>query len=158
MVAGVKVDLAGADETVALERQADGTILFVLRHDDETVERLSPEAFAERVYREEAWRPFWQRFLNITTPLGLAWVALGLLGQVLFTGRMLLQWVVSEKEHRSVVPTGFWWMSLGGATMLVVYFVWRKDLVGVLGQTTGWLIYLRNLWLIYFPPRPAAAG
>jgi lipid-A-disaccharide synthase-like uncharacterized protein len=33
--------------------------------------------------------------------------------------------------------------------MMLVYFVWRRDIVGVLGQTTGWMIYLRNLWLIH---------
>jgi len=73
----------------------------------------------------------------------------GLSGQVLFTGRMLVQWVVSERSKRSVVPTAFWWMSLCGASMLVIYFIWRKDIVGVLGQCTGWTIYVRNLWLIY---------
>ena len=67
---------------------------------------------------------------------------------------MLVQWLASERNRRSVVPVGFWWMSLGGATLLLVYFVWRKDVVGVLGQATGWLIYVRNLSLIYRSPRP----
>jgi lipid-A-disaccharide synthase-like uncharacterized protein len=67
-------------------------------------------------------------------------VGLGLLGQVLFTGRMLVQWLASEKQKRSVVPVAFWWMSLIGATMLLVYFTWRRDIVGVLGQATGWFI------------------
>ena len=49
-------------------------------------------------------------------------------------------------------------LSLTGATMLVIYFAWRKDVVGILGQATGWLIYVRNLWLIYKhkPPFPNA--
>ena len=89
------------------------------------------------------------RLLNITSPIGIAWVALGLVGQVLFTLRMVFQWLVSERRKRSVVPVGFWWMSLGGASMLLVYFAWRRDIVGILGQSTGWLIYVRNLWLIY---------
>ncbi|MDY7108046.1 MAG: lipid-A-disaccharide synthase N-terminal domain-containing protein [Planctomycetota bacterium] len=87
--------------------------------------------------------------MNITTPLGITWVAVGLLGQVLFAGRMLVQWLVSERRGRSVIPVAFWWMSLLGASMLLIYFLWRKDVVGVLGQTTGWTIYMRNLWLIY---------
>ncbi|MEO1236901.1 MAG: lipid-A-disaccharide synthase N-terminal domain-containing protein [Planctomycetota bacterium] len=90
--------------------------------------------------------------LNITTAAGVAWVALGLLGQVLFTARMLVQWLASERQQRSVVPPVFWWLSLVGATMLLVYFVWRKDIVGVLGQSTGWAIYARNLALIYKRP------
>ncbi|MDA0812051.1 MAG: lipid-A-disaccharide synthase N-terminal domain-containing protein [Verrucomicrobia bacterium] len=87
--------------------------------------------------------------LNITSTAGIFWVGVGLLGQVLFTGRMIVQWIASEKEKRSIVPTSFWWMSLGGATMLIVYFVWRVDIVGVIGQATGWFIYVRNLWFVY---------
>ncbi|MEM7245783.1 MAG: lipid-A-disaccharide synthase N-terminal domain-containing protein [Acidobacteriota bacterium] len=86
--------------------------------------------------------------LNISSPLGFAWVALGFLGQLCFTGRMLVQWLASEKQRRSVVPPAFWWMSLVGATMLLAYFAWRRDLVGVIGQSTGWFIYARNLVLI----------
>jgi lipid-A-disaccharide synthase-like uncharacterized protein len=82
-------------------------------------------------------------------------VGLGFLGQALFTGRMLVQWLTSERQRRSVVPVAFWWLSLAGASMLLGYFVWRKDIVGVLGQGTGWAIYVRNLWLLY---RPRSAG
>jgi len=155
--AAVKVQLSGADETVPLARGEDGSLLFLLHHHDGTVEALSPEAFARRVHDEQAHRGFWLRFLNITSPVGVAWVALGLLGQILFTGRMLFQWIASEKSRRSVVPTAFWWMSLAGATLLLAYFIWRKDVVGVLGQATGWLIYLRNLWLIHVP-RPSVVS
>ena len=88
------------------------------------------------------------RVLNITTAVGVLWVGLGLLGQVLFTGRMVVQWLVSEKHRRSVVPPVFWYLSLAGASMLLAYFVWRKDIVGVLGQATGWAIYARNVYLI----------
>lgn len=146
--AAVKVQLSGADETVALERQADGTYRFLLQRTDGSLEPLTPEAFAARVHGEQASRGFWLRLMNITSPLGLAWVALGLAGQVVFAGRMIVQWMASERLKRSVVPDVFWWMSLAGSSMLIAYFVWRKDLVGVLGQSTGWLIYVRNLWLI----------
>ncbi|MEI6339216.1 MAG: lipid-A-disaccharide synthase N-terminal domain-containing protein [Verrucomicrobiota bacterium] len=84
----------------------------------------------------------------MTSPVGLAWVTLGLGGQLLFTGRMLVQWLASEKSKRSVIPISFWWMSLIGSTMLLVYFIWRRDIVGILGQATGWVIYIRNLVLI----------
>jgi lipid-A-disaccharide synthase-like uncharacterized protein len=75
-------------------------------------------------------------------------VALGLGGQLLFTGRMLVQWFASEKSKRSVIPVAFWWMSLIGSTMLLIYFIWRRDIVGIIGQATGWVIYIRNLVLI----------
>jgi len=55
---------------------------------------------------------------------------------------------VSEKQRESVVPEAFWWLSLVGGVFLFVYFVWRQDIVGVLGQSSGVVIYARNLWLI----------
>jgi len=89
------------------------------------------------------------RLFNITGWLSMAWVAIGLGGQVAFFGRMLIQWVVSERKRESVVPEAFWWLSLGGGVCLFTYFVWRQDIVGVLGQTTGVVIYARNLSLIH---------
>jgi len=125
---------------------------YVVEYGDGHVERISPDEFAELLYTEFYGHNRFFAVLNITSPIGIAWVALGLLGQVLFTGRMLVQWLASERKRRSVVPTAFWWMSLGGATMLIIYFIWRKDIVGILGQATGWLIYVRNLRLIYRSP------
>lgn len=146
--AAVKVQLEGADETVPLVRHSDGSYRFILQDGVGGSVELSPEQFAERVHREQANRGFWFRLLNITSRWGLAWVALGLAGQIIFAGRMLVQWLTSEKERRSVIPLSFWWMSVVGSSLLILYFIWRKDIVGVLGQSTGWLIYLRNLWLI----------
>lgn len=85
---------------------------------------------------------------NITSWTSLAWVALGLLGQLAFFLRMLAQWLASERRREVVVPEAFWWLSLAGGIALFTYFVWRVDIVGVLGQTTGVVVYARNLWLI----------
>lgn len=122
----------------------------VTKLDGET-KRLTPEEYARLLLEKDDSRSFTFKLLNISTPLGIAWVTIGLLGQVLFTGRMVVQWLVSEKKKQSVVPTSFWWMSLIGASMLITYFIWRKDIVGFLGQGAGWLIYGRNLWMIYHP-------
>jgi lipid-A-disaccharide synthase-like uncharacterized protein len=146
----IKVKLRGVSESPELFESNDGDLRFRLAMRDGSVLELTPEAFARRVYEERSSGPWWKRLMNITTPAGIAWVALGLLGQVLFAGRMIVQWLISERHRRSVVPTAFWWMSLLGASMLLTYFIWRKDVVGVLGQGTGWLIYIRNLWLIYY--------
>lgn len=114
-------------------------------------ELLTPKQYIHAVQQQQQKRRSDVLFLvfNITTWVGVLWVVFGLLGQVMFTGRMVVQWLVSEKNKRSVVPVAFWWMSIVGASMLLIYFIWRKDIVGSLGQSTGFAIYARNLWLIY---------
>ncbi len=77
------------------------------------------------------------------------WIAFGLLGQALFSGRWLVQWFISEKRGRSVVPTLFWYLSLGGGIVLLAYAIYRQDPVFILGQAMGSTVYLRNLFLIY---------
>ena len=78
-----------------------------------------------------------------------AWVLFGLLGQAFFTLRFLVQWVASERRGRSTVPEVFWYLSLAGGAMLLVYAFWyRHDLVFTLGQFAGLFVYTRNLVLI----------
>lgn len=74
---------------------------------------------------------------------------LGLVGQTCFFSRFLVQWIVSEKKGRSVVPTVFWYLSIGGGLLMLVYAVWRRDPVFTLGQSVGILVYTRNLMLIH---------
>ncbi|MHC4218598.1 MAG: lipid-A-disaccharide synthase N-terminal domain-containing protein [Planctomycetota bacterium] len=88
------------------------------------------------------------RWLNVTEPWEMWWLLLGLLAQVVFFGRWVIQWVASEVRRESVMPVLFWWCSLLGATMLLVYFVGRREPIGVLGQAIGWTVYSRNLYLI----------
>lgn len=76
------------------------------------------------------------------------WTLLGLLGQALFFSRMLVQWVVSERLGRSVVPPAFWVLSLLGSTLLLAYAVHLRDPVFTLGQSVGFVVYVRNLVLI----------
>lgn len=79
----------------------------------------------------------------------LAWVAFGLFGQLLFSARFIIQWIVSERERRSVIPLAFWYFSLAGGAVLFTYALYRADPVFVLGQSMGLVIYVRNLWLIH---------
>lgn len=88
------------------------------------------------------------RALNITTWTNMVWIGIGLLGQLAFSGRMVLQWVVSERTRRSVITESFWWFSLFGGVTLFSYFVWRADPVGILGQASGIVIYIRNIRLL----------
>lgn len=76
-----------------------------------------------------------------------AWLVLGLIGQTVFSGRFLLQWIYSEYKRRSVIPTVFWHASIIGALLLLCYACYKKDPVFIVGQASGLLIYLRNLQL-----------
>lgn len=145
----VNVSVPGIERVDLVREAGGGRWVYDVRYEDGRTERLSPEAFTDALDRAQSERPLWHRVLNVRSAAGIAWVVLGLLGQVLFACRMVVQWIASEKERRSVVPVAFWWISLCGATMLLVYFVWRKDVVGILGQATGWVIYVRNLVLIH---------
>jgi lipid-A-disaccharide synthase-like uncharacterized protein len=77
-----------------------------------------------------------------------AWIVLGFIAQALFMMRFLVQWVASERAKRSVVPVAFWFFSLGGGALLLVYAIQRQDPVFIAGQALGLFIYIRNLWLI----------
>jgi len=154
----LKVQMNGAADRVYLLEDATGGLHYQITLDDGTTSELSPNDFAHRLFHDQQSRGFFAALLNVTSPIGFLWVTLGLLGQLLFTGRMVVQWLISEKNRRSTVPPAFWWMSLIGATMLLIYFMWRKEPIGVLGQATGWFIYVRNLWLIYGPQTDEILG
>ena len=76
------------------------------------------------------------------------WVGIGLFGQVLFTSRFLVQWIASERKRESVIPMSFWWLSILGGLTLLCYAIWRLDPVFILGQSTGLIVYIRNVVLI----------
>ncbi len=88
------------------------------------------------ILQVESWAEFW-------------WVAFGLFGQLMFTGRFLVQWIASERARRSVMPVLFWYFSLAGGLILLAYAIYRIDPVFILGQSLGVFIYLRNLVLIH---------
>jgi len=73
-------------------------------------------------------------------------------------GRFVVQWLSSEREGRSVIPVAFWYLSLLGNGMLLVYAIHRQDPVFMLGQGMGTFIYLRNLQLISKERRRLAAA
>jgi len=79
------------------------------------------------------------------------WFILGLVAQLLFSARILIQWIASERAGRSVVPVAFWYFSLLGSLLLLVYSFIRHDLVFVFSQLPGLYIYVRNLQLIKNP-------
>jgi lipid-A-disaccharide synthase-like uncharacterized protein len=76
------------------------------------------------------------------------WVILGFVAQFFFMMRFVVQWIASERAKQSVVPVAFWFFSLGGGFLLLVYAIQRQDPVFIAGQALGLIIYLRNLALI----------
>ena len=76
-------------------------------------------------------------------------VTIGFAGQGLFAMRFIVQWLTSEGQGRSVIPIAFWYFSIGGGTVLLLYAIWRQDPVIICGQGLGLFIYLRNLFLIH---------
>ena len=74
----------------------------------------------------------------------LAWDAIGLVGQLLFTARFVVQWVASERRAESVVPDVFWWLSVVGSTILAAYASALRDPVFLLASLLNGAIYART--------------
>lgn len=77
------------------------------------------------------------------------WLIIGFTGQLLFGLRFLIQWICSEVKQESHIPIIFWYFSIGGGAILLIYAIHRKDPVFIVGQSTGLIVYVRNLILIY---------
>ena len=83
------------------------------------------------------------------------WIALGFVAQFMFTMRFVVQWVASERVGKSVIPLAFWFFSIGGGLLLLIYAIQRSDPVFIAGQGLGLFIYVRNLMLIFRPKKQA---
>lgn len=83
------------------------------------------------------------------------WIALGFLAQAMFMMRFVVQWLASERAGRSVIPIAFWFFSVSGGSLLLIYAIKRQDPVFIAGQGLGLVIYFRNLWLIFRERRSA---
>ncbi|PKQ63478.1 lauroyl acyltransferase [Labilibaculum filiforme] len=87
-----------------------------------------------------------QLFKNEDIPtLLLLW---GVAGQITFTFRFVYQWIYSERKGESLLPMGFWVISIIGSVMILSYALYRKDPVLFLGQGFGMIVYCRNMILI----------
>ena len=76
------------------------------------------------------------------------WLIFGLVGQLCFTMRFLVQWIQSERKKESIIPISFWIFSLLGSSILLAYAIYRKDPVFILGQSFGFIVYIRNLQFV----------
>jgi lipid-A-disaccharide synthase-like uncharacterized protein len=76
------------------------------------------------------------------------WLAFGLIAQLTFAARFLVQWIASERAGRSVVPLAFWIISVGGGLMTLLYGLVKREPVIIFGQLMSNVIYVRNIMLI----------
>ena len=88
-------------------------------------------------------------YFTSLSQIELIFLCIGFIGQGLFASRFIVQWIYSERKGESHIPLIFWYLSIFGGLGLLVYAIFRKDPVIILGQTFGIFIYLRNLFLIY---------
>lgn len=109
-----------------------------------TVLLLIPVAAVALLLRDIS--TFTSTFLfNENIPL---WMLLfGAAGQLLFTFRFIYQWIYSAYHHQSVLPVGFWIISLVGSASIIAYGIVRLDPVLILGQSFGFVVYVRNLMI-----------
>ena len=74
-------------------------------------------------------------------------LSIGFLAQTLFSSRLIIQWITSEKQKRVITPTLFWTLSLIASFLLFIYGYLRDDFAIMLGQGLTYYIYIRNLQL-----------
>ena len=86
------------------------------------------------------------------------WKGVGYLGMALFFSRFFVQWLYSEKHKESKVPVIFWWQSLAGAFLMLMYSLRQQDSVYILGYLFTVIPYSRNLVLVYRKRREEAAA
>ena len=78
------------------------------------------------------------------------WLGIGFFGQGLFFMRWVVQWISSEQKKKSEIPVLFWYFSLIGGFITLIYAIYRVDPVFILAQSFGLIVYLRNIYFIFF--------
>ncbi len=76
------------------------------------------------------------------------WLAFGIMAQLLFTARFLVQWMASERAGRSVIPMAFWIFSMAGGLMTLIYGLVRREPIIIMGQALSVGIYVRNIMFV----------
>ena len=76
------------------------------------------------------------------------WMIIGFVGQALFGARFIIQWIISEHQGESPIPLAFWYCSIGGSIVHLTYAIHKQDIVFIVGQSLGSIVYIRNLILI----------
>lgn len=93
---------------------------------------------------ESLWHSLWSgdRFLGIQWHF---WKYVGWLGNVVFFSRFMVQWYFTEKRRQVVIPSAFWWLSLAGSLLLLIYGLHTRDSVFIFAYAFNGIPYVRNL-------------
>jgi len=73
------------------------------------------------------------------------WILIGFFGQFLFFMRFIVQWIATERAGKVVIPKLFWYFSISGALIILIYSIYRRDIVFITAQVLSLFIYVRNL-------------
>src|SRR3974377_2427091 len=85
------------------------------------------------------------------------WGVLGFVAQGFFTMRFVVQWIAPRRARASVIPVAFWFFSIGGGVLLLIYALYRRAPVFIAGQALGLVVYIRNLYFIILTGRQSSA-
>ncbi|HKT27195.1 lipid-A-disaccharide synthase N-terminal domain-containing protein [Dyella sp.] len=80
------------------------------------------------------------------------WIGLGMVGQLLFGVRFLVQWLYSEARGQSLIPPAFWYLSVAGGVIVLSYAIHQRELVFIIGESVTLAIFLRNLIMLRKQP------
>lgn len=86
------------------------------------------------------------------------WLVFGIVAQILFAMRFVVQWIASERAGKSVMPVAFWFFSMAGGTLTLIYGLVKREPIIILGQVLAIFIYVRNLQLIIKDHRRSKAA
>lgn len=101
------------------------------------------------MFSSQAWlrTPIHTLQTSLVAP-SFIWNVIGFLGVTLFASRFWVQWIQAEQAHTSSLERPFWWLSLIGASLSIVYFTAIQDYINLVGPLFGMIPYCRNLILM----------
>ncbi len=88
-------------------------------------------------------------FKELYVELKDPWALIGWVGQLFFSSRFIVQWIATEREKQSIIPVSFWYLSIVGSLLLLIYGFYIKKPVYIVGYLFNSIVYVRNLYFIY---------
>ena len=87
-------------------------------------------------------------FVKLLAEVLNPWILFGFISQFVFLMRFVVQWYISEKYKKSIIPDSFWYLSVAGTVMILIYSIEQRDIVFTTSSILQLVIYLRNIALL----------